>query len=81
MLSRYAFKRIRQRAVELDTHRQDVRTRGRRRMLTGHLDLAADHLAPARFRGEEDDQELGLPNLRLDLAAAHAWPDGQPADR
>ena len=41
-----------------------LRTRSRRGMMTGHLDLAADHLAAARFRGEEDDQEFGLANLR-----------------
>ena len=36
-------------------------------MMTRDLDFAAHHLAAARFGGQEDDQEIGLPDLRLDL--------------
>ena len=46
--------------------------------MTGHLDLAADHLAAARFRGQEDDQEFSLANLGLDLARPRLA-DRQPA--
>ena len=46
-------------------------------MVTRDFDLAADHLASARFRRDEHDQVVGLADLLLDLLRP-GLADGQP---
>ena len=49
----------------------------RRGVVAGDFNLAAHHLAAARFRGEEHHQEMALANLRLDFPRP-GLADGEP---
>ena len=60
-------ERVRQRSVKRQAYRENPRRPVGRGVVTRQLDFAADHLAAARFRREEDDQVVGLADLLLDL--------------
>jgi hypothetical protein len=68
---------IRQRSIEGDADRKNARARPGRGLTARNFNLAAHHLAPARLGGEEDHQEIRVPDLRLDLVRpglAHGQP-------
>ena len=56
-------QRIRKRSVEGEADRKNAGVSGDGLVLAGDFNLAADHLAPARFRREENDQVIGLADL------------------